>query len=67
MMDPTLVAAVVSGAIAAAGTVVGALIQVRSRRPREGQSPPGGTSRLADGADEADLTPGRDVLPDDRR
>jgi hypothetical protein len=62
-MDPTLVAAVVSGAIAAAGTVAGALIQARGRRPQAS-----GASRPADGnAAGADLTAGRDTSPDDRR
>lgn len=48
-MDPAMAVAVVSAVISAAGTVLGAWIQARGRRPGERQSPGAGGAREAGG------------------
>jgi hypothetical protein len=58
-MDPATVVAVASAVIGAAGTVAGAWIQSRSRRPREDQ-PPADATR-------AGLRASREASPDDCR
>jgi hypothetical protein len=66
-MGPVMVAAVVSAVIGAAGTVIGAWIQSRSRRPREDQAPPGSTERQAGSRTGVGLGAGRVASPDDHR
>lgn len=67
-MDPAMRVAVVSAVIGAVGTVAGAWIQTRPRRPRADQQLPAGTGHTADsnvpGVGQA---AGRDSSPDDSR